>query len=510
MIINEVRDWNPQIFDVIVEDESTTIVLHFHKDDADYEYRIGNDADISKALREIKGRLNANLDRLPSEYDVDAFVSSVRAQMTALVHFKDESWKGIVMGALDEKIVGEELLKKLLVFSGLSASLKKKVHVLLMGDSQMGKSFIMKIVGSTVFKERFILASTMSSKSPYAMAAEDPTVFKGKILMIDELKDLSEEARATIKAMASNETDELVQFTLDEKRKLHHVKIIGMPVIWTCSMESFGDAGNQLSNRFLKVSIDETIAQSSRVAIFQRAESKFGLPGESTSKAESASLLIAEIIREHDFLILNPFDEFLEMDINGPRNRFPMFNALLNAITYANRHKRPVIVKDNRDCLMASKRDNLEAIELYSHYAGTQAIALAPRYIEVLEAMSDTTAKHPEDIALAINEKRLKSRKKPISSTTCYNYLRELTEKDLATSEREIENYGDMERKGKAYLYKRIVDMSSIICSQIRFVEHSGDERKMLARYFDELETQCPQLYDEHDRDQLIDSLVDG
>lgn len=156
---------------------------------------------------------------------------------------KDGTWKEIVKKAEDQMITGEDFTKKALFHSGISSGLKdERLHIFLMGDSQLGKSFIQEKMGA-LFPGIFTFASSMSAKSPYAEAEanKDPGFYNHKILGLDELADQSEATRDFVKAATSNQQKKMVNKTLDERRKFNLQSLEGMPVLWTNSMDVFED-----------------------------------------------------------------------------------------------------------------------------------------------------------------------------------------------------------------------------------------------------------------------------
>lgn len=510
MMTPQVRDWDPVVLDVAIVDSTIEVVLSLREDMEVRSFKRPSDCP-DAILDEIQDVLDSNKNNLPLDFSIRGFMVYVRNRIIALHHLVIGDWLPVVMEALDEKVAGEEDLKKVLLYSGMSAGLKGKLHTYIMGDSQKGKSFVEKNVGTVLFPDRFIFLSTMSAKACFGRGAEDPEAFKGRILCIDELKDLSPDTRATIKAMASNETEELIQHTIDDSKKFKEKRLVGMPVIWTNTMESFEDKGNQIANRFFKPAIDGSQAQDDRVEVFQKDMMKFGRRSCGSGKAAIASAIIVEIMRETNFCLLNPYADYLKVQ-PSVRNRFPMYTALLTAITYSNRHRRLGVTEEESRTkyLFATLSDNRQATQLYTSFAETQDTSVPPRLIEVMRATSDTEAMYHEDIAEKVKANRADGTE--ISADTCYNYLRELAEKNLVSAERMVipESRVSGEKRGRAYLYKRIKDLRSIGTPHIQLLDIGLEEWDVLARYFDDLEDVYPQLYNEHDRDLLIATAMTG
>jgi hypothetical protein len=512
MICPEVRDWSPEVLDIQVNSESFSISLRC-REDMEVRTFLGQKEEFNDILEDIQDLLEVNKDRIPADFNIPSFVHMIRCRSKIIDLLTNGQWLKVVMEALDEVIAGEDDLKKVLLYSGLSAGLKGKLHVYVMGDSQMGKTHAEKNIGSMLFPDRFLLISTMSGKACYGKAMQDPEAFRGKILCLDEMNDLSLDAKAMVKAMASNETEELTQYTLDDRRAFQEKKLRGMPVIWTNSMETLQDQGNQIANRFFKPAIDGSEDQDRRVETFQRNRMSFGRTERFSEKAGLARALIHEIMMEEDFAVLNPFTGCITLKEGGPRNRLPMFESMLASITYANRFRRSGFIDSITQTrfLFSTIEDNEEAARLYASFAETQDTAIAPRLLEVLQVLSDTEWMHPEVIAQRVNAARIRGRN-PISAATCYNYLRELSNKDLVSSTREsvVSPVSSEERRGRSYVYRRIRDMDSIASPQISVVDPMLESFDLLADYLDALETAYPQLYKTYNREQFIKMIISG
>ena len=91
------------------------------------------------------------------------------------------------------------------------------------------------------------------------------------------------------------------------------------------------EKGNQLMNRFLKINMDESIAQSKTVEQHQKNEMMYG--GRINEETMSLAKKIIElIINEGGFEVLNPFASSLEQRGYSVFSRLPMYHSLLSRI----------------------------------------------------------------------------------------------------------------------------------------------------------------------------------
>ncbi len=299
---------------------------------------------------------------------------------------RGDGWK-MIKEAMDELIAGEDGLKELLYYSGLSSGLKdKRLHVFMMGDSQQGKSFVQSKIAINLFTNIAVTVNSLSAKALQGetSAKNDSTLYDHKLLQLDELKDQGEGTRATIKALTSNGQQRIVSKTLDMNRRFTENVIEGVPVVWTNSMEIFEDEGNQLSNRFLKANIDESAFQTIRVVDFQKIDETLGSLKKRSSSLPVARAVIDLILSEKNFEVLNPFSVCLDIGPQTARNVRPMLHTLLSSVTYSRRYQRPYFeLDDGRKFLIATLSDNLKALEIWDRFISSQLTGLPDRYRHV-------------------------------------------------------------------------------------------------------------------------------
>jgi hypothetical protein len=305
-------------------------------------------------------------------------------------------------------------------------------------------------VANSLFPSIVITASSMSGKAAYgeAVAKNDKHLYDKKILLVDEFKDLSDAAKATVKQMTSCNQTKLINKTMDEKRKYEEQEIEGMPAIWTNSMEVFQDIGSQIANRLFKANIDESVEQSNNVEKYQIWNEAFGDLVSSDSKVPLARAITEQIIGESDFIVKNLFSKFIRQKDNSKRNKRPMIHALVSAIAYANRYRRPVFNIGDKRVVFASLSDNYTALDIWHDNEQTQTKGIPLRHQKVLALLNPIDSglgMTTGEIAAAFN---LKYHPKKISSDTAYNYLKYLCEKDYATWVKE-RSRDDEEGKGR-------------------------------------------------------------
>lgn len=349
-------------------------------------------------------------------------------------------WWDVVDTAIDEFLAGEPQLRRIIVYSALSAGVRgTRLHLMAIGDSQVGKSYALRSIGSKFFPDLFIDVAAMSAKALYYAAdeANNPRLFDGKVLFLDELADQGDGTLDFLKAAMSNGAEKLTSITVDEHRKSKTQALEGLPIIWSTSAEVLEDAEGQIMNRPFVVNPDESVEQTIKILDFQRDAVSVGLLRIVESNIPRARRLLARILEEREIIVYNLFSRHIKISADDARarNTLPMYFNLVAAIAYAHRFARPVIdLPDGRKLLFASWQDNVEAAELWGWASGPKSTGLPNRLIELLNILpffagEITGGMELDDIVEVYKSKT--GRK--AGHKTVLNYLSQLSSKNKAS-----------------------------------------------------------------------------
>jgi len=436
------------------------------------------------------------IDQLNEHFDNDRLGKLVEGSL------KDGTWKEKVKAALDSSIVGEDHLKMILLYSGLSSCLSERLHVFINGDSQKGKTYIEGKVGELFPPDRVITVQTMSAKAGYYRAGEEGAdYYANKILALDEFAHLSDDTRATVQALMSLGDRPLVNDTVSDHKKAVRQVIEGRPVVWANSAELFDDALAQLKNRFFTASIDESEELDRRVNERQREIAKYGRPAKDMETLALARSIVAQLMTGSGHQVLLPLIDAVQQRDMSNRGEFERFRVLVSAITFANRHRRPSFEEEGTEYVLASLSDLKEAMELWGRFDRSQSTGLPPRHQKVLEVMGESPMSLVE-ITAAYNV----SLKKGRSTKTVLNYLNELTERDLVTVVY-VPGKEDGERPIKkfALVNSPVLPISQFFPNQIG--RGKNQLREMLANELKRLNSVFPNFPTKWEN--LIDSVLD-
>lgn len=358
---------------------------------------------------------------------------------------KGKEWE-IILEALHSKVVGEENVLKALTLSSLSILLPDgwDFSTNTNASSQMGKSYATYTVNSMLFNHRTIWQQSFSPKSFYYNAKEDPYWMKGKILVLDELADLSEESLAILKPLISWTQGGVSHMTVNKKQEIETMTIKAKPVIAANSAKLAEDYGFQLSNRFLKLGLDESKEQTDAINKSKCNSAQLG-PYRRMDNVPIAQELIIELEKFRPSGIVIPLSHSVK--VNGEaRNILDLFFAMVASCAYLHHHRRGKLQHADGDVLIASASDIQEAADLWNSFASQRHRGASGRYAKALEALRMWYRNNPtlcelenplhptvDDVKDQYNAIYDDS---PISSKTMANMLTKLQELDLVSGRR--------------------------------------------------------------------------
>jgi len=312
---------------------------------------------------------------------------------------------------------------------------------------------------------------------------KNPHLYDGKIVMIDELNDMSEMLRQFVKKATTNDRKKLSLKTVDDQ-KYREMTIDGLPVVWTNTFELVEDAGNQLHNRFFKVNLEDTDEQGDAVESMQQEQSTFGRRYDESPAVVAARHIIKKIMdldnpKPKRPLILNPFGRHICEPKHGARNRRPMLDSLISATTYANRFQRPQFEDDDMLLVLVSIADVNEGLAIYQANEEAQRTS-APEYLtRFLKLFEPGEWLTKVELSTRTGEKRGEA----LSAEVCYQYAHDLEEKNLLTSRRRTEYRYDFATEDKIPIEGKSFEYSplSLDNSRIFILDSNFANKDLLA-----------------------------
>jgi|GEM_PF-5803294 len=314
--------------------------------------------------------------------------------------FFGEEWPLISKG-IQRRVVGERMLTKAYTLSGMSSHLPRKYQfsTYTNASSQMGKTYAANNSADIVFNhdpDNRMVANqqSFSAKAFYYEAKDNPYCLRGKIFMLDEVADLNEESRAILKPMMSaSEGEELNHSTVIDG-EFTKLSIKAFPIFWANSATPFEDNGFQISNRFLKLSVDESPEQTQRVIEAQFRKAQLG-SSEDDSDITKAKEVARRIMEFHPYDVLIPLASTKVISINEQLRNIPrLFLSVVASCAYMHNQSRPIFMSRNGPILIATAEDILEAAELWNSFASQRNNGLGGKYEDLIKLLRTLKARN--------------------------------------------------------------------------------------------------------------------
>ena len=341
----------------------------------------------------------------------------------------------ILESAWDVLFAGDPCRRRYVYLGFLSSARRnKKVHVFLIGGSQQGKSYLITQVAK-LFPGKVLYLDSASAKAFYYRAKKyGPTYFEGKIIIVDELLD-NESIWSTAKAFTSMNKDSAIHETVIDGELLQ-MFVDGLPQVTSSAVSvPTGEKGDQVTNRFHVLNIDESEEQSVRAhgAIVEgRTLGNREDRGRATlEQATAISSLLTEIAATCKVVV--PYARWIKVEADR-RNEFPKFLDLIEMNAILHSGERSVLPSGE---IVANFRDYEEAAQLWA--ANERYHTHVPeKVLRLLDLMVPNRPYTVEELVeLTVSaEGQAKGFRKQLSDGSVLNYLSQLRTEELVTSVR--------------------------------------------------------------------------
>lgn len=263
----------------------------------------------------------------------------------------------------------------ILAIANQSCTNTQGLQIKLSGSSGAGKTHLAKSVLQCV-RKKHVHESTLSSKAAYYLNMQS-----GTILYCDDIK-ISEEMEEVIKRATSN----YQEYTTHTTVKDQNVKILRIPsrILWLLTSVN-DDVSDQLLNRQLVFSVDETTEQKGRIFEMQKREAMEGILH---NQCVTHNVLICREMIDHIkktlFAVRIPFADKLKLaDLSNTRN-FPIFLDTIKGYTILMQEQRG---KDDEGYLLATKDDYMKAKRLIESQSESLRTKLNDKERKILAAI---------------------------------------------------------------------------------------------------------------------------
>ena len=293
-----------------------------------------------------------------------------------------------LLEAFHETYVGDDILARSLI-SNIGCQMCANTYGLhpgLTGESGKGKSYACRAMFH-LLPDRYKKTGSYSSKSFFHMGMES-----GTVIFLDDIEKLPDEWERMIKVTTSQYQEPYLHFYTDIGKKgdnkLSTVSIPPRICWWITSVDSSFD--NQILNRCLTLSVDESEQQDLAVMHKQLEQVKQGAHGFETTPKVLVCRRMIEILKDEavnrPIRVRIVFADNISWHNPDNRRNLPMFLDTIIGSTAFFKHQRQ---RDEDGAVLASLADFDFAKEVWNHIERGQVSKLNKREMTVLQIIID-------------------------------------------------------------------------------------------------------------------------
>jgi DNA primase len=234
-------------------------------------------------------------------------------------------------------IVGEERNRIFLFLIALSYKMKDPLHALVQGSSGSGKTKIVRQISDCMPAEQVTRFTRISDKALYNFPQ---FYFKNRLLIIEDVDGLSEEAELSFRELqSSGELRSGMSIKQDNGNMTAGAKIVNGPIA-SMSCTTKGEVYEDNMSRVFLIAVDESLEQTKRIISYQNKKASGSI---NITEEEKAKEQIQNIIRTIDAKqVVNPFAEKIQLpeEAHKIRRLNDLFQNFIKMVTLINQYKR--------------------------------------------------------------------------------------------------------------------------------------------------------------------------
>jgi DNA primase len=234
-------------------------------------------------------------------------------------------------------IVGEERNRIFLFLIALSYKMKDPLHALVQGSSGSGKTKIVRQISDCMPAEQVTRFTRISDKALYNFPQ---FYFKNRLLIIEDVDGLSEEAELSFRELqSSGELRSGMSIKQDNGNVTAGAKIVNGPIA-SMSCTTKGEVYEDNMSRVFLIAVDESLEQTKRIIQYQNKKASGSI---NITEEEKAKEQIQNIIRSIEAKpVINPFAEKIQLpeEAHKIRRLNDLFQNFIKMVTLINQYKR--------------------------------------------------------------------------------------------------------------------------------------------------------------------------
>ncbi len=248
-------------------------------------------------------------------------------------------------------IVGEDRNRIFLFIIAISHKMPETLHALIQGSSGSGKTRLLKQISDCIPKENVTKLTRLSDKVLYNFPEN---YFAGRLLCLEDIDGLSEEAEFAFRELQSNgELNSATSIKLENGQVTSGQKTVKGPIA-SLACTTQGEIYEDNMSRVFLISMDESIQQTRRIIDYQNKKAA-GLV-DSGKENEVKAFLRRFVLLLRSCEVINPFAEKIQLpeEAHKIRRLNDLFQGFVKMVTVINQYQRK---KDGRGRLVTEIED---------------------------------------------------------------------------------------------------------------------------------------------------------
>jgi DNA primase len=255
-------------------------------------------------------------------------------------------------------IVGEENNRLFLFVIAISHKMPDTLHALIQGSSGSGKTHLLSKIADLMPAERVVKFTRVTENSFYNY---DEYFFKGKLICLEDIDGLKEEALFAWRELISNNQLSSSTSQKDENGNIRSAqRIVRGPMASICAT-THGQIYEDNMSRLFIIAVDESSEQTTRIMDYQKQRAA-GLI-DSTQEKETTAFIQNLVRMLKPCKVINPYAYQLHLPENAHKIRRlnELYLAFVKQITIINQYRRK---KDEQGRIITDTEDLETANEI--------------------------------------------------------------------------------------------------------------------------------------------------
>jgi hypothetical protein len=227
-------------------------------------------------------------------------------------------------------VIGEEVNRLLMYLIFTSRKREHPLHVISLGNSGIGKTYLQEKVGELIPEEDKVEITTLSENALYYFGQRE---LQHRLVLIEDL-DGAENVLYPLRELQSKKfiTKTLAQKTTTGETKTVHIRVEGPVSVAGCTTQEQVYEDN--ANRSFLIYIDESKEQDERIMAYQRSKSAGRIDKVAENKAKQLLQNTQRVLQP--IPVRNPYAEQLQLPagVFKPRRTNAHYLAFIEAVTF--------------------------------------------------------------------------------------------------------------------------------------------------------------------------------